>query len=253
MGFTRRDALGAVATGVGFAVFGGLAHLLQKTRWSTFPAIRRPYARLAGLLRPPGALPEADFLAACIRCDRCQDACEPGAIQFYTEADGNLYHTPFVDPAKSGCTLCMKCGPMCPTGALLPLEDMADTDMGSVELNESLCLSYKAKELRKKQALLMELGRTPMEVEAEAEQRGPCGECHMFCPLRNKAIKLEPGAFLAPIVFTEFCVGCGMCEHICRTVVRGEPAIRVVRTRKPVEQAGAARFPPRSGGAYHLP
>ena len=31
---------------------------------------------------------------------------------------------------------------------------------------------------------------------------------------------------------TEHCVGCGLCEDICRTVVRGEPAIRVVRTRK---------------------
>jgi Pyruvate/2-oxoacid:ferredoxin oxidoreductase delta subunit len=104
--------------------------------------------------------------------------------------------------------------------------------MCSVELREDLCLSYKAKGLREQQNLLVQLGRKPTEVEAGAERRGPCGECFMFCPLRNRAIKLEPGAFLAPLVFTEHCVGCGMCEEICRTVVRGEPAIRVVRTRR---------------------
>ena len=239
-GLTRRDVVRAAAVGAGLAVVSGLVHFLQRTRLATYPVIKRPYARLVGILRPPGALPERGFLAACIRCYRCQDVCEPGAIQFYTEQDGALYHTPYVDPAKAGCTLCMKCGPECPTGALLPLEDKADTDMGSVELREDLCLSYKAKVLRREQGLLMDLGREATESEAVDERRGPCGECYMFCPLRNRAIKLEPGAFLAPIVFTEHCVGCGMCEEICRTVVRGEPAIRVVRTRRPAHISGEA-------------
>lgn len=229
---TRRHVVHTFAVGVGFAAVSGLVHLLQRTGLAEFPAVKRPYAKLAGLLRPPGALAESDFLAACIRCYRCQDACEPGAIQFYTEQHGHLFHTPYVDPAKAGCTLCNKCGPACPTGALLPFDDMREVDMGSVELREDLCLSYKAKWVREKQELLTQLGRMPMEVEAVSERRGPCGECYMFCPLRNRAIKLQPGAFLSPLVFTEYCVGCGMCEEICRTVVRGEPAIRVVRTRK---------------------
>jgi ferredoxin len=219
-------------TAAGVAAIAGIVHVLQRNRLSSYPAVRRPYEQLMGLLRPPGALPEPDFLAACIRCYRCQDACEPGAIQFYTESGGELAHTPYVDPARAGCTLCNKCGPECPTGALLAFEDKADVDMGSVELSEDLCLSFKAKRLRDEQDMLMQLGLEPTESEAALERRGPCGECYMFCPLRNRAIKLEPGAFLAPIVFTEHCVGCGMCEHICRTVVRGEPAIRVVRTRR---------------------
>ena len=172
--------------------------------------------------------------------EKCQDACEPGAIQFYTERDGALYHTPYVDPAKAGCTLCAKCGPACPTDALLPFEDKTEVDMGTVELREDLCLSYKAKFVRQQQELLVQAGRKPTEVEALVERRGPCGECYMFCPLRNRAIKLEPGAFLAPVVFTEHCVGCGMCEEICRTVVRGEPAIRVLRTRKSLRWETAA-------------
>ena len=161
MSVTRRQIVRSIAAAAGFAVVGGLVHFLTRTRLHRFPAVKRPYEKLVGLLRPPGALPEPDFLAACIRCVRCQDACEPGAIQFYTERDGLLAHTPYVDPARKACTLCMKCGPACPTGALLPLDDMADADMGSVELDPDLCLSFKAKRLRDEQALLMALGREP--------------------------------------------------------------------------------------------
>lgn len=231
---TRRRALRAVLAGAAFASVGWLFHRLGGWRAPRYPATRRPYAREPGLLRPPGALPEAEFLAACIRCYRCQDACEPGAIQFYTERDGNLYHTPFIDPAHAACTLCGKCQPICPTGALLPVEDRSLVDMGSVELFEELCLSHKAKRLRNEQDLLRKLGRAPTESEAALERRGPCGECFMVCPMRGSAIRLEPGMFLAPVIDAEACVGCGLCEEICRVVVRGDPAIRVVRTRRPV-------------------
>ncbi|MCP4249714.1 MAG: 4Fe-4S dicluster domain-containing protein [bacterium] len=185
------------------------------------------------LIRPPGALAEEPFLAGCIRCYRCQDACEPGAIQFFTEADGKHYHTPYIDPAIKGCTLSMKCTQVCPTGVLKPMEvkQKAEADMATVELRQDMCLSFKAKRIRDEQSLLMELGREATDSLAPYERRGPCGECYMFCPLRGKAIKLEPGAFLAPIVYVDHCVGCGMCEEICRVMVRGEPAIRVVPTR----------------------
>lgn len=232
---TRREMMRrvfrAAATSVGMAGAVLLTHWLSRGRRSRYPAVSRPYEKTVGLLRPPGSLKERGFLSACVRCYRCQDACEPGAIQFFSERDGELAHTPYIDPATKGCTLCLKCGPACPTGAIESLLMIADADMGSVELRPDLCLSYKAKTIRAQQSLLMDLGRAPTQSVSADERRGPCGECYMFCPLRNQAIKLEPGAFLAPIVYTEHCVGCGMCEEICRTVVRGEPAIRVVRTR----------------------
>ncbi|MFQ5467658.1 MAG: 4Fe-4S dicluster domain-containing protein, partial [Kiloniellaceae bacterium] len=168
-------------SGVGMVLIGGLVHVLQRSGLARYPAVKRPHEKVIGLLRPPGALPERDFLAACIRCYRCQDACEPGAIQFYTEQDGLLYHTPYVDPARKGCSLCALCQPQCPTGALRPVERKEDVDMGSVELREDLCLSYRARAIRREQELLVQLGREPTEVEAEDQRRGPCGECFMFC------------------------------------------------------------------------
>jgi Pyruvate/2-oxoacid:ferredoxin oxidoreductase delta subunit len=112
------------------------------------------------------------------------------------------------------------------------LEEKEKVRMGTVELRRELCLSYKAQALRDKQDLLVRLGVQPTEVDAVLERRGPCGECYTFCPLRERAIKLEPGAFLAPQVFKESCVGCGMCEEICRVMLRGEPAIKVIATRE---------------------
>ncbi|MHC4610665.1 MAG: 4Fe-4S dicluster domain-containing protein [Planctomycetota bacterium] len=251
MNVTRRTMFrhvlrtGATALGMGLAIVAGHALFQGRRRGYPFrsnggkggaapsPGTTGPFEAVR-LIRPPGALEEDSFLAGCIRCYRCQDACEPGAIQFFTEADGKHYHTPYVDPAIRGCTLCMKCTQVCPTGVLVPLEqkDKAKVEMATVELRQGTCLSFKAKRIRDEQALLMELGREATDSVAPYERRGPCGECYMFCPLRGRAIKLEPGAFLAPIVVLEHCVGCGMCEEICRVIVRGEPAIRVVPTRE---------------------
>lgn len=228
----RRDILVTVARGVVLGAVLGIVHMVQRLRPSGYPALSRSHAGTAGILRPPGALAEPEFLAACIRCTRCQDACEPGAIQFFTERDGSLYHTPYVDPARAACTLCQKCMPECPTGALQLVERREDVRMGSVELLDELCLSHRARRIRDEQALLVELGREPTESGAPLERRGPCGECFTVCPLRGSAIRLEPGMFLAPRIFPGSCTGCGLCEEICRTVVRGDPAIRVVRTRR---------------------
>lgn len=228
-------------TGIG-ALMGGIHKALQKHSMK-YPVVRRTdrSKKLYGLqsqgprlIRPPGALEEKKFLAGCIRCTRCQDACDVGAIRLFTESDGKIAHTPYIDPAIRACNLCMKCTSVCPSGVLqdLTVKDRAKANMGTVELKKELCLSHKAKRIRAEQGMLVDLGREATESIAPYERRGPCGECYMFCPLRGKAITLEPGAFLAPEIVTDVCVGCGMCEEICRTVVRGEPAIKVVSKRK---------------------
>jgi len=83
------------------------------------------------VLRPPGA--RRDFLARCIRCGKCLEACPFDSIRFLGISAGGLVHTPYIDPLKTPCYLCQKrgtdgkdhpvsrylrCGEACPTGAL---------------------------------------------------------------------------------------------------------------------------------------
>lgn len=243
MRLTRRRFLDTLSrmlrAAAAFGVALGTGHLLldRRTTGSLYPARRLPYRiQRTGIIRPPGAVDERSFLAGCIRCYRCQDVCDAGAIQFFTEAAGKYFHTPYVDPARAACDLCMACTQVCPTGVLQPLtpRERARVRMASVELDTDRCLSYKAKRLRAQQRLLTDLGRPATDAEAEAERRGICGECYMVCPRREHAIAYEPGGFLAPVISPEDCVGCGLCEEICRVVLRGEPAIRVVPTREAI-------------------
>jgi ferredoxin-type protein NapG len=243
---TRRSFLGrairlaATALGMTAAVLTG--HALLRGRQPSYPANRGKYGpRGVRLIRPPGAVEEGQFLAGCIRCYRCQDACERGAIQFFSEAHGELYHTPYVDPAIVACNICMKCTHVCPTGVLRPMEveQKAEVEMANVVLNVDTCLSYKAEARYDQRAATWETKLTPSLEPVELPdasddtltRRGPCGECYMVCPLKEKAITRKPGEFFSPEVHTEHCIGCGLCEEICRQLVRGNPAIRVVATR----------------------
>lgn len=77
------------------------------------------------LIRPPGALPEEEFLKRCIKCGQCMRACptnviQPGGIQPGLE---NLW-TPVLNNriGSSGCQLnCVACGQVCPTSAIRPI------------------------------------------------------------------------------------------------------------------------------------
>ncbi len=143
-------------------------------------------------VRPPGALPEADFLATCVRCGQCISACPRGCILRYPLADGpTMAGVPYVDPRRRACDLCMRCTQVCPTGALRPIpEDKKIVServaMGRAIIDESLCISF--------------LGRL-------------CGLCLDACPFPGKAIKL--GSWARPVVLADGCVGCGLCAEIC--------------------------------------
>ena len=235
----RAAGLVVAALGMVGAILAG--HGLLGRRRSTYPANRATFGREGvRLIRPPGAVAEDEFLAGCIRCFRCQDACERGAIRFFTENHGELYHTPYVDPSVVACNVCMKCTKVCPTGVLKPMEieQRGEVDMATVELEVDRCLSYKAETRYDERAERWEVQMTPsldpVELPDASDptftRRGPCGECYMVCPLKEKAITRKPGEFFSPIVLDQ-CIGCGLCEEICRQIIRGEPAIRVTATR----------------------
>lgn len=165
-------------------------------------------------LRPPGALAEADFQAACIRCGLCVRACPPHNLKLSEWGAGLAAQvpigTPFFEARDIPCEMCedIPCVKACPTGALDPgLQDIAQSRMGlAVLIDQESCLNF--------------LGLR-------------CDVCYRVCPLIDKAITLEKQsnprsdrhAMLLPTVHAEACTGCGKCEHSC---VLDHAAIKVM-------------------------
>ena len=159
-----------------------------------------------GVVRPPGSVAEREFLARCVRCTRCADACEAQCIRFFGPEAGALQGTPYIMTADAACTMCFKCGPACPSAAIEPVVGREEAmrppaKMGTAVVDERLCVSHNG--------------------------TGVCGACHTACPLRNRAI--TQNARNAPVVHPELCTGCGLCEEMC--IVRDRRAIQVFSTR----------------------
>lgn len=162
--------------------------------------LRVPVAS-ASYLRPPGALPEDEFRRRCIRCFLCGEACPYLAISYVDRGDLTALGTPYIEPRKNPCRLCMHCTEVCPTGALQKmspeLQDIQrEVKMGVAKVNTHLCYAYNGL---------------------------VCGYCVRPCPLKGVAIKY--GKLNRPIVDEERCVGCGACEFTC---VHDPAAINVV-------------------------
>lgn len=78
-----------------------------------------------GLIRPPGALSEEEFLARCVKCGQCMRVCPTNVIH-PSGITGGLegLWTPALNfrIGTSGCQLnCIACGHLCPTAAIRPL------------------------------------------------------------------------------------------------------------------------------------
>jgi len=198
---TRRDFLMATARGgVRLGLVGAMAYSIGSlTRRAPQP--RPVEERNTGILRPPGALDEDAFLAACVRCSLCADACDTFCIRFFGPNEGRVAGTPHISPEERACNLCLACTLACPSGALQELSQREQVAMGTAVVDERLCVSHNG--------------------------TGACGACHTACPLRNRAI--TQGMRNAPTVHAEHCVGCGLCEEAC--IVYDRKAIRVVTER----------------------
>ncbi|MDD5458898.1 MAG: 4Fe-4S binding protein [Phycisphaerae bacterium] len=77
------------------------------------------------LIRPPGSLPEEEFLKRCIKCGQCMRVCPTNVIQpAGFEAGLESLWTPKLNNTigSSGCQLnCVTCGQVCPTAAIRPI------------------------------------------------------------------------------------------------------------------------------------
>ncbi|HEA25646.1 MAG TPA: ferredoxin-type protein NapG [Ectothiorhodospiraceae bacterium] len=155
-------------------------------------------------LRPPGALPENDFLAACTRCGLCVRDCPYDILKLAELGEEVALGTPYFTARKAGCEMCedIPCVPVCPTGALdHELTNIDDSRMGlAVVADQETCIAF--------------LGLR-------------CEVCYNVCPVRGKAITIErkhnirsgKHALFIPVVHSDSCTGCGKCEEACITEV----------------------------------
>ncbi len=141
--------------------------------------------------RPPGALSEMAFLAACTRCGACLPVCPPHAIIKVPMDGGLAAGTPYIDPRTQPCTVCpdMPCAVACPTDALnVPLNGWTGYRMAVLELMAQRCITFDGT---------------------------PCGVCARACPVGERALAMDEAGH--PVIKAEGCVGCGVCVRACVT------------------------------------
>ena len=130
--------------------------------------------------RPPWALPEEEFLAACTKCGDCLNACDEKIIV----SGRNGY--PEISFELGGCTFCGDCAASCEAKAF---ENTVDVLPWTIKARiQPSCLS----------------------------QRGiSCRVCGDQCEPRAIQFKLGLGGVADPIIDTAACTGCGACFAPC--------------------------------------
>lgn len=140
------------------------------------------------VLRPPGALPEKEFLDTCYRCGNCVDVCPARAIRTTSSDDLERAGTPYIDPDLSACVVCdeLACMKACPSGALKLVDRPETIRIGLAVVHHERCVRSRGED---------------------------CTLCIEKCPFGERAITLNDRGAIE--VLASGCVGCGVCQFYC--------------------------------------
>ncbi len=220
----RRGFMLKALESLGFATLGGIAWVRAAASKASPP-----------VLRPPGAKEEDRFVAACIKCGLCVEACPYHALELGAMGSGVPVGTPHFSPRSRPCRMCedIPCVAACPTGALdrASVSEQDATGKYLLAVNKS------------------RMGIAVIDRETCVASWGiQCDACYRACPRIDKAITIEytrndrtgKHAIMQPIIHGDACTGCGMCEHACvtkkasifilpRALATGESDVRYVR------------------------
>jgi len=162
------------------------------------PAVR-------GIIRPPGSLPEKDFLARCIRCGLCMVACPTHVLRpvWFQSGFPGLF-SPALFFKRGFCNPeCHQCANVCPTDVIRRLDcrERIWAKTGTAVINKKKCIAW--------------------------EEKKRCMVCDEVCPYKAVQFTRTPENPVAvPRVLADKCAGCGYCEHFCP--VKDKTAIFVI-------------------------
>jgi ferredoxin len=145
------------------------------------------------LITPPGSQGLERFRSKCTACHLCVSSCPDRILTpSFLENGLSSLMQPRMDYHAGFCSYdCVKCGHVCPTGAILPQ---------TVEKKRRIQLGVASFSLPK---CVVKLKGTH------------CGACSEVCP--TKACTMIPweNGLEIPFVRESICIGCGACQHAC--------------------------------------
>jgi NAD-dependent dihydropyrimidine dehydrogenase PreA subunit len=159
-------------------------------------------------VRPPGSVPEQQFLQLCIRCGECFKVCPNNVLQAegFQQGLAGLW-APQVVADWAGCeSSCNACGQVCPTGAIraLTLEEKRMARMGLAIVNERTCLPFANREACQ---LCVD--------ECNAAGYEAIEFMRVHTQVDSQGLPIDGSGYLAPVVDPDRCVGCGLCQTRC--------------------------------------